>query len=109
MTDTIIFKRLFVENLMDWDDSKASGYVYLTDGQQKPEADDYLDHFLHIRKVKENDHPSWGGKKYHLYVDRSEYASDNLAELESHLFDWAEGEYHQGSYKIIDQNNASSR
>tara|TARA_R100001086_G_scaffold250029_1_gene192721 strand:- start:917 stop:1186 length:270 start_codon:yes stop_codon:yes gene_type:complete len=87
---------------MDWDDKKASGYVYLTEGQEKPEADDYLDHFLHIRKVTEKDHPSWGGKKYHLAVDRSEYASDNLAELEGYLFDWAEDEYHEGNYQIVE-------
>jgi len=35
-----------------------------------------------------------------LSVDRSEYQSDQIVDLENILFDWAEGEYHQGTYKI---------
>ena len=102
MTKQVTFRRLFVEDLLDMDDNRVSGYVYLTEGQEKPEADDWLDHFLHIRKVTKNDHPSWGNKNFFLLVDRSEYQSDNLSELEGYLFDWANGEYHQGTYKIVE-------
>ena len=94
------FRKLFVEEMKDWDDNKASGYVYLTEGQEKPTSDEYIDMYLHIRKVTKDDHPSWGNKKFALSVDRSEYQSDQIVDLENILFDWAEGEYHQGTYKI---------
>ena len=36
MTKQVIFRRLFVEDLLDMDDNRVSGYVYLTEGQEKP-------------------------------------------------------------------------
>ena len=40
-----------------------------------------------------------------MLLDRGEYERDKLEDLENILFNWAEGEYHQGSYKIIDIEN----
>ena len=50
MTEVTTFRKVFVENLLDMDDNRVSGYVYLTEGQEKPKGDDWLDHYLHIDK-----------------------------------------------------------
>lgn len=96
------FRKVFVDNMKDWDENKASGFVYLTEGQEKPTSDEYMDMYLHIRKVTKDDHPSWGNKKFNLAIERSEYQSDQLIDLENILFEWANGEYHQGTYKIVE-------
>ena len=98
MSEKVLFRKVFVDNLISWGtDEKVEGYVYLTSDQEMPEADEYIENHLHIYKnAKGSD------KKYHLALDRSDIASDDLAELEKHLFDWAEGEYHNGNYEIVD-------
>ena len=96
MSEKVLFRKVFVDNLISWDDDKkVEGYVYLTSGQEMPKADEYIENHLHIYK-------NVSDKKYHLFLDRSDIASDDLAELEKHLFDWAEGEYHNGNYEIVD-------
>ena len=96
MSEKVLFRKVFVDNLISWDDDKkVEGYVYLTSDQEIPKADEYIENHLHIYK-------NVSDKKYHLFLDRSDIASDDLAELEKHLFDWAEGEYHNGNYEIVD-------
>ena len=101
MSEKVLFRKVFVDNLKYYfDDKKVEGYVYLTSDQEMPKADEYIDGYLHILK-----NPDWlrnPDKTYYLLVDRSEYESDDLAELEKHLFDWAEDEYHNGNYEIVD-------
>ncbi len=96
MSEKVLFRKVFVDNLISWDDDKkVEGYVYLTSDQEMPKADEYIENHLHIYK-------NVSDKKYHLQLDRSDMASDDLAELEKHLFDWAEGEYHNGNYEIVE-------
>lgn len=101
MTEVTTFRKVFVEEMKDWDENKISGYVYLTEGQDKPTSDEYMDHYLHIVK-NDYKHKHYGNKDYMLFVDRSEYSSNDISELEKYLFDWAEGEYHEGEYIIRD-------
>ena len=107
MTEVTTFRKVFVENLLDMDDNRVSGYVYLTEGQEKPKGDDWLDHYLHIVK-NDYKHKHYGNKDYMLFVDRSEYSSNDISELEKYLFDWAEGEYHKGEYIIIEPTQERS-
>ena len=98
MSEKVLFKKVFVDNLISWDDDKkVEGYVYLTSDQEIPKADEYIENHLYILKNAEG-----CDKQYHLFLDRSDIESDDLAELEKHLFDWAEGEYHNGNYEIVD-------
>tara|TARA_R100001440_G_scaffold37948_1_gene57555 strand:- start:543 stop:1025 length:483 start_codon:yes stop_codon:yes gene_type:complete len=98
VSEKVLFKKVFVDNLISWDDDKkVEGYVYLTSDQEIPKADEYIENHLYILKNAEG-----CDKQYHLFLDRSDIESDDLAELEKHLFDWAEGEYHNGNYEIVD-------
>ena len=98
MSEKVLFRKVFVDNLISWDDDKkVEGYVYLTSDQEMPKADEYIENHLYILKNAEG-----CDKQYHLFLDRSDIESDDLAELEKHLFDWAEGEYHNGNYEIVD-------
>ena len=98
MSEKVLFRKVFVDNLISWDDDKkVEGYVYLTSDQEIPKADEYIENHLYILKNAEG-----CDKQYHLFLDRSDIESDDLAELEKHLFDWAEGEYHNGNYEIVD-------
>ena len=93
------FRRLKVTNWYDWDDNKVDGFIYLPENRDIPTAPDFIDNWLHIRENSNSD------KKYYMLLDRGEYERDKLEDLENILFNWAEGEYHQGSYKIIDIEN----
>jgi len=90
------FRRLEVNGWYDWDDNKVDGYIYLPENRDIPTAPDFIDNWLHIR---ENDS---GDKKYYMLLERSEYQSDQLIDLENILFEWANGEYHDGTYKIVE-------
>jgi len=107
MTEVTTFRKVFVEEMKDWDENKISGYVYLTEGQEKPTSDEYMDHYLHIVK-NDYKHKHYGNKDYMLFVDRSEYSSNDVSELEKYLFDWAKGEYHEGKYIIIEPTQERS-
>ena len=101
MSEKVLFRKVFVDNLKYYfDDKKVEGYVYLTSDQEMPKADEYIEDYLHI--LKADGVLTNSDKTYYLLVDRSEYESDDLAELEKHLFDWAEDEYHNGNYEIVD-------
>ena len=105
MSEKVLFRKVFVDNLKYYfEDKKVEGYVYLTSDQEMPKADEYIEDYLHI--LKADGVLTNSDKTYYLLVDRSEYESDDLAELEKHLFDWAEGEYHNGNYEIVDVEDA---
>ena len=105
MSEKVLFKKVFVDNLKYYfEDKKVEGYVYLTSDQEMPKADEYIEDYLHI--LKADGVLTNSDKTYYLLVDRSEYESDDLAELEKHLFDWAEGEYHNGNYEIVEVDQA---
>ena len=93
------FRKLYVMDWYDWDDNKVNGFIYLPENRDIPTAPDFIDNWLHIRENSNSD------KKYYMLLDRGEYERDKLEDLENILFNWAEGEYHQGSYKIIDIEN----
>ena len=106
VSEKVLFRKVFVDNLKYYfEDKKVEGYVYLTSDQEMPKADEYIEDYLHILKNPDGvlKNPD---KTYYLLVDRSEYESDDLAELEKHLFDWAEDEYHNGNYEIVDVEDA---
>ena len=88
------FRRLEVTNWLSYEEDRLDGFIYLTEGSEVPTKPDYIQNYLHILKNK------GGDKKYYMLVDRGEYESDQIVDLENILFDWAKGEYHQGTYKI---------
>ena len=94
------FRRLKVTNWLDYEEGQLDGFIYLTEGSEIPTKPDYIQNYLHILKNEGFDHTHYGTKAFYLNVDRGEYQSDQLTDLENILFDWAEGEYHQGTYKI---------
>lgn len=101
--DSQIFRKVFVDNMKDYyETEKVSGFVYLTEGQEKPNEGGYIENYLHIL---ENNPKLTQDKAYHLLLDRTDYESDNIKELEGYLFEWAKGEYHNGKYEIIDESD----
>tara|TARA_R100000734_G_C3275089_1_gene70065 strand:+ start:472 stop:768 length:297 start_codon:yes stop_codon:yes gene_type:complete len=88
------FRKLEVKNWFDYEENKMDGFVYLTEDQDIPTKPDYIQNYYHI--LKNND----GDKKYYMMVDRGEYESDQIIDLENILFDWLEGECFEGAYKI---------
>ena len=95
--DSQIFRKVFVDNMKDYyETEKVSGYVYLTEGQEKPNEGTYIENHLYILKTD---------KAYHLFLDRTDYKSKDIKELEGYLFEWANGEYHNGKYEIIDESD----
>ena len=97
--DSKIFRKVYVDNMKDYyETEKVSGFVYLTEGQEKPNEGDYIENHLHIL---ENNPKLTQDKAYHLFLDRTDIESDNIKELEGYLFEWAKGEYHNGNYEII--------
>jgi len=103
------FRKLEVKNFLSFDytrdeEIKVDGFIYLTDDQEIPTEPDYIQNYLHIFKNDGFGHKEEKPKKYYLYVDRGEYQSDQVIDLENILFDWADGEYHQGTYKIEEIN-----
>jgi len=71
----------FIKDLDDQDDNPTQGYIYLA----KPDHSPYAYENLFIESV---DCPRQGSAFY-LCIERSEYTSDNLAELEKILFQFA--------------------
>jgi hypothetical protein len=105
VSEKVLFRKVFVDNLKYYfEDKKVEGYVYLTSDQEMPKADEYIEDYLHI--LKADGVLTNSDKTYYLLVDRSEYESDDLAELEKHLFDWAEGLYYNGNYEIVEVDQA---
>ena len=87
--DSKIFRKVFVDNMKDYyETEKVSGFVYLTEGQEKPNEGDYIENHLHIL---ENNPKLTQDKAYHLFLDRTDIESDNIKELEGYLFEWAKG------------------
>ena len=94
------FRKVYVDNLISWDhDRTVKGYVYLTSDQDFPKANDYIEDHLYILHDENSDKP------FHLLLDRSDYQSNHLIDLETMLFDWANGEYHDGTYRIVEVSN----
>lgn len=100
MTKRVTFRKIKVSDFLSYEEEKLEGFIYLTEGQEIPTEPDYIQNYLHILTNE-------GDKKYYLYVDRGEYQSDNLEELEGYLFDWAKGEYHDGDYEIVEVKERS--
>lgn len=76
----ITFKRKYVENYPSaWDDELISGYIYFENEPEKRFEDN-----LHIFKC---DDPTLG--KWLLRIERDEWDSDDLMELEDILMEWA--------------------
>ena len=101
--DSKIFRKVFVDNMKDYyETEKVSGYIYLTEGQEKPNEGTYIENHLYIL---ENNPKLTQDKAYHLFLDRTDYESDNIKELEGYLFEWAKGDYHNGKYEIIDESD----
>jgi hypothetical protein len=73
--DSKIFRKVFVDNMKDYYEIKVSGYVYLTEGQEKPNEGTYIENHLYILK---NDPKLTQDKAYHLFLDRTDYESDNI-------------------------------
>lgn len=88
------FRRLEVTNWLSYEEDRLDGFIYLTEGSEVPTKPDYIQNYYHI--LKNND----GDKKYYMMVDRGEYESDQIIDLENILFDWLEGECFEGAYKI---------
>jgi len=96
------FRKLYVMDWYDWDDNKVSGYIYISENRDIPKAPDFIDNWLHILENDNYGYKYEKQKKYYLYLDRSEYQSDEIIDLENILFSWADGEYHNGTYQIKD-------
>jgi hypothetical protein len=96
------FRRLEVTGWFDYEKERLDGFIYLTEGSEIPTKPDYIQNYLHILKNEGFDHTHYGTKAFYLHVDRGEYQSDQLTDLENILFDWANGEYHNGTYQIVE-------
>lgn len=94
------FRRFETKNWFDYEENKMDGFVYLKEGQDIPTKPDYIQNYYHILKNEGYDHTHYGTKAFYLMVDRGEYQSDQLTDLENILFDWLEGECFEGTYKI---------
>ena len=96
-TDLQIFRKVFIKNNLSYHyEETVSGYIYLSEGQEKPDAHDYIENYLHILKKD---------KSYYLLLDRTDYESDNIKELEGYLFELSKGDYHNCKYEIIDESD----
>jgi hypothetical protein len=92
------FRKLYVMDWYDWDDNKVSGYIYIPENRDIPKAPDFIDNWLHILEI----HNDPSKKQFYMFLDRGEYESDEIIDLENILFSWAAGEYHNGTYQIKD-------
>ena len=91
------FRRLAVTGWYDWHDNQVDGFIYLPENRDIPTAPDFIDNWLHILENSNSDK-----KRYSMLLERSEYESDQLIDLENILFEWANGEYHTGTYQIVE-------
>jgi hypothetical protein len=88
--------RKYVTGLMDYDDQPTrAGVIYLEAGAD-PSKYAYEDLFIEDLSAA----PSYTGtRKWYLVIGRCEFVSDDLAELEEKLMEWAKGE----GYDVPDQ------
>ena len=89
--------KVYTDDLTDYDHRQMRGYVYLLPDEEA-HAGDYMPSFLHIEKrLAKGRMP----QEFYLMLERSEYYSDDIEELESYLLGWIAGEHQVPVEEII--------